>query len=199
MDSARELARAVAQVKTVTVQGRFYRFIARQRLARALHGSPNGGRWGPRGGFPVLYLTDTYDGCVIEAYRHIVEPSEQDATAPPVGLALVTCDVEVSNIVDLTTATGRFTVGITAEILFSEPQPETGAAYEACNEVARAAHQLGRHGILAPAATQAGSTLALFMDVLPGPQRPLQVGPVTYWDELPADPRRLRLVRDEET
>lgn len=114
MDSARELARAVAQVKTVTVQGRFYRFIARQRLARALHGSPNGGRWGPRGGFPVLYLTDTYDGCVIEAYRHIVEPSEQDATAPPVGLALVTCDVEVSNIVDLTTATGRFTVGITA-------------------------------------------------------------------------------------
>jgi hypothetical protein len=62
-------------------------------------------------------------------------------------------------------------------ILFSEPQdPNTGAAYQVCNAVAQAAHQLSRTGIIAPAATQRGHTLALFTDLLLDEEKPRPVG-----------------------
>ena len=85
-------------------------------------------------------------------------------------------------------------MGLDLAILYSEPQLPEGAAYAACIRIAQIAHQLGRHGVLAPAATQRGRTLALFTDLLPVQEQPVRVGPVTQWDELPADPRRLRLV-----
>jgi hypothetical protein len=61
------------------------------------------------------------------------------------------------------------------------------------------AHQLRLHGIIAPAATGLGETLALFEQHLPADEMPALVAD-ELWDVLPADPRRLRLVRgDEET
>lgn len=197
MESDRQLARAVAQVPTLAVDGRYYRFVSRRRMKAALDGSTRGGRWGPPDGFPVLYLTEDYDSCVIEAYRHATDPAG-DVVKPPVSLGLLTCDVTVTNLLDLTGATARMALGLDPSILFSEPQQPSGAAYAACIRIAQVAHQLGRHGILAPAATHRGNTLALFTDLLPSDEQPVRVGPVTQWDALPADPRRLRLItRDE--
>lgn len=197
MEHDRQLARAVAQVSTLSVAGRYYRFASRKRMKTALDGSTRGGRWGPPDGFPVLYLTEDYESCVIEAYRHATDPVT-DPVKPPVRLGLITCDVSVTNILDLTTATARMSLGLDPSILFSEPQKPSGAAYAACIRIAQVAHQLDRHGILAPAATNRGNTLALFTDLLPPEEQPVGVGPVTHWDELPADPRRLRLVSREE-
>lgn len=197
MDASRHLSRAVADVPTASVAGRYYRFTSQRRIPTALDGSSAGGRWGPQGGFPVLYLTDDYEGCVIEAYRHVADPTGP-AGPSKIRYGLITCDIQVDNIVNLTTATARMSLGLDPAILYSEPQQPDGAAYEACIRVAKAAHQLGRHGILAPAATSRGLTLALFMDVLPSEQRPERVGPATEWVELPADPRRLRMVRPDQ-
>lgn len=197
MSVDRQLSRAVAEVATLSVEGRFYRFCSQRRVPTAFDGSPHGGRWGPPDTFPVLYLTDDYDSCVIEAYRHLTDPMV-DTEPPRLKLALVTCDVAVTNILDLTTASARMSLGLDPAILHSEPQdPATGAAYQACSRIALIAHQLNRHGILVPAATGRGDTLALFTDLLPRDEQPQRVGPATAWEALPADPRRLRMVREE--
>jgi hypothetical protein len=51
------------------------------------------------------------------------------------------------------------------------------------------AHQIGLHGIITPAATEMGDTLALFTDILPAEEHPRRSGADTAWDHLPADPR----------
>lgn len=61
----------------------------------------------------------------------------------------------------------------------------------------RAAHQLGLHGVLAPAATGLGETFAIFEEHLAPDELPRLVDE-EVWDSLPADPRRLRAVRDED-
>jgi RES domain-containing protein len=168
MSTARDLTRAIAGLTPVSVSGRYYRVTSKARVNRAFEGSPGGGRWGPVDGFRVIYLGDSYDGVVIETHRHVTDTAE-DPVAPPRALGLIACDVEVTNIVDLTTASARFAVGLSdPAVLYSEPQdPSTGAAYLACQQVAQAAHQLGRHGILVPSATHRGNTLALSPRISP--------------------------------
>lgn len=61
-------------------------------------------------------------------------------------------------------------------------------AYARCQAVAQVAHQIGLSGIIAPAATDMGDTLAVFTD-LPGFQRPTRSALDIAWDQLPADPR----------
>jgi len=74
------------------------------------------------------------------------------------------------------------------------------AAYAACQTVAAAAHQVGYHGIVAPAATKMGDTLVLFTELLPHGEHPVRTKQET-WFELAADPRKpgrgghLRVVR----
>ena len=57
-----------------------------------------------------------------------------------------------------------------------------------CQRVGQAAHQLGMHGILAPAATELGETLALFERHLPESEFPVIVEE-GRWESLPSDPR----------
>lgn len=196
MSSARDLIRAVAEMAPVAVSGRFYRVTSEKRLHRAFEGSSAGGRWGPTGAFPVIYLGDNYEGVVIEAHRHATDTTE-DPTLPPRRLGLTTCDVEATDILDLTTSAARFAVGLSdPAILYSEPQDvATGAAYRACQQIALAAHQLNLHGILVPSATHRGDTLALFADQLTEPERPVPVGGTATWESMPADPRKLRIVK----
>lgn len=81
----------------------------------------------------------------------------------------------------------------------SATKPDLGSSvgdYAACWDVARAAHQFGLHGILAPSTTNLGETLALFDGHLPAAEQP-ELLTAEVWDQLPADPRRLRVVRDE--
>jgi hypothetical protein len=63
--------------------------------------------------------------------------------------------------------------------------------YGPCQRVGQAAHQLGLHGILAPAATEIGETLALFERHLPEVELPI-IAAEERWERLPPDPRSER-------
>lgn len=93
--------------------------------------------------------------------------------------------------VDLRTAEAQDLVGLDEASLRSEVGDNAR-----CQAVASTAHGLGAHGIVAPAATGLGETLALFTTHLPTSEMPL-ITSVAIWDRLPPDPRRLRSVNEE--
>jgi len=106
---------------------------------------------GPPGGYSVLYLGRPHSSIVIEAYRHLVDPfADAGMTGEMVApRRLLICEVSVTEILDLRTEEARRRVGLTMEDLTSEVDD-----YEHCQMVGRVAHQLGIHGVLAPAATR---------------------------------------------
>jgi len=188
----RQLALAVAAAPRTAIEGRFERHASLNR--RDLTGSNSGGRWGPPGGYSVLYLGRPRASVTVEAYRHLVDPfidegMTGDMVAPR---RLLVCEVAITNVLDLRSLEAQIAVGLTEEDLIS-PVGE----YEPCRTVGRVAHQLGLHGVLAPAATSLGETLAVLEQHLPASELPRLVGEES-WEGLPADPRRLRLVSDEE-
>jgi RES domain-containing protein len=191
---ARKLAQDVAAAQRSAVAGRFERHVSQNW--RELTGSISGGRWGPPGSYSVLYLGRPRASVTVEAYRHLVDPFAEfgmtgDMVAPR---RLLVCEVSVTDVLDLRGEAAQLRVGLTESDLISEV-----GSYGACQAVGRVAHQLGLHGIIAPAGTGLGETLALFEQHLPANELPLLVAE-EQWDVLPADPRRLRLVRgDEET
>jgi hypothetical protein len=65
--------------------------------------------------------------------------------------------------------------------------------YDACQRIGAAAHQLGRAGIVAPAASGLGQTLALLPANLAVEQWSVIIAR-GIWHGLPADPRWLRAV-----
>jgi RES domain-containing protein len=183
---------AVAAAPRTTVDGTFYRHTGVRRPD--LVGTAAGGRWGPAGAYVVLYLGRPPSSVVVEAYRHLIESVIQEPGAPtltPAMIAprkLVTCTVTVDDVLDLRTPEAQLAVGLTEADLASDV-----GDYERCRAVARATYQLGLHGIVAPAATGLGETLALFEQHLTGSEIPRLVF-VEPWDSLPADPRILRAV-----
>ncbi|SRR6266536_4951567 len=188
----RQLALAVAAAPRAAIEGRFERHVSYG--CRDLTGSNSGGRWGPPGGYSVLYLGRPVTSVVVEAYRHLVDPFADDGMTGKMVASrrLLICEVALTNVLDLRSRTAQVAVGLTEDDLTS-PISE----YEPCQEVGRVAHQLGLHGVLAPAATGLGETLALFEQHLPATELPILVEE-EIWDGLPDDPRRLRLVSDEE-
>jgi hypothetical protein len=100
---------------------------------------------------------------------------------------LVTCEVGVSRILDLRLAGNRKLAGLSKSQMQSETYDT--AAYAACQNVSAVAHQLGYHGLVAPAATKMGEALTLFMDVLPASEQPVRISDKT-WPVLPPDPRK---------
>jgi len=195
MSMHRALVQAIASIPPISVSGLYHRVLAERNLDRALDGSRHGGRWGPADIFPVLYLTDHLDALIIEAYRHYGDPTEATPSPKPRRMVTISCKVNVTRIFDLGTATARMQLGLTEAILYAEPDSQE--SYRSCSHIAQAAHQLGLHGILAPSSTGAAGayTLVLFTDLLPEAEQPVRVGGVQRWsDELPADPRVLRIV-----
>jgi len=186
----RELTAAVSAAPRVKVSGRFERHVSLSR--RDLSGSDSGGRWGPPGAYSVLYLGRPRDSVVVEAHRHLVEPFVADGMTGEIVAPrrLVRCDVDVTEILDLRSAEALAMVGLAEDDLTSAVDN-----YEACQMIGRVAHQLELHGVIAPAATGLGETLALFEIHLPAEELPRPAG-YEIWDGLPADPRRLRVVRD---
>lgn len=189
--NGRQLASAVAAAPRSVVEGRFERHFSLGR--RDLSGSDSGGRWGPEGAYSVLYLGRPQDSVIVEAYRHLVEPlADQGMTGDMVApRRVVTCTVNLTNILDLRTPNAWVSLGLSETDLLSAV-----GDYDACREVGRVAHQLELHGIIAPAATGLGESLALFERHLPADELPTLVGHA-LWDGLPADPRRLRVVRGD--
>lgn len=136
--------------------------------------------------FPVLYFGRPTASVTIEAYRHLVDDVE-GMTGDKVGpRTLWTCQVAVTNLLDLRQASSRDALSLTLDDL-SSPIDE----YEKCQRVAQAAYQLQLHGIITPAAEGRGETLALFEHHLPANELPVVVRREN-WAQLPADPRRLR-------
>ncbi len=100
----------------------------------------------------------------------------------------MTCKVDVPKVLDLRESAARAALSLTDARLFSEV-----GDYIACQAIGAAAHQLGLAGLLAPAASERGETLALFPANLPAERWP-RVTKRDIWRGLPPDPRRLRLV-----
>lgn len=177
---------AVSRASVVEVEGVFQRHTSRR--VTTLTGSPSGGRWGAPGAFPVLYVGRPTSSVVVEAYRHLIDDVE-GMTGDKVGpRTLWTCQVAVTNVLDLRDPASRRAVGLNLEDL-------TGAVddYDRCQRVAQTAYQLQLHGIIAPAAGGSGETFAMFEHHLPAGELPVVLRQ-EVWVQLPADPRRLRAV-----
>jgi hypothetical protein len=185
--SRRDLLAAIASLRPIRLQGTFERHTSLRR--EELKPSAAGGRWGTRRAYEVLYLGRPRSSVVIEAYRHLVDDELDDAAGALAGSVLerrlVTCKVDIPNILDLRPGAARTAVSLTDVQLFSE--------VAACHAIGAAAHQLGLAGLIAPAASKRGETLALFSANLPAERWP-SVTKRDIWRGLPPDPRRLRLV-----
>ena len=188
MNRHRTLTERVAGVGGVEVAGVFLRHAAPDRDAFA---GGYAGRWGES--FPVIYLGRPLDSCVEEAYRHLVDDAGVPAhlVKPRV---LYQVRVEVANVLDLRSADARAEVGLTDDEIAS-----TVGDYKACQRIAATAHQLEYHGIMAPAATGLGETLALFRQRVSIVELPVVVDR-QQWSQLPprpgTEPARLTIVRD---
>lgn len=178
---ARDIAAAVSRAGTATVAGRFQRHVSPRQ--EPLRGSHSGGRWGPEGAYPVLYLGRPTDSVIVEAYRHLVETVEGMQPHMVGPRRLVICEVEITNVLDLRESARRDAIGLTIANLCSEV-----GDYGACHRVGQVAHEFGLHGIIAPAAGGLGETLAVFEDRLPEGEQPAMVEEQT-WESLPTDPR----------
>jgi RES domain len=182
----RGLANAIAGTTPGVASGVFYRhaWIG----MRELKASSAGGRWGPPRAYGVLYLGRPETSVIAEAYRALVDRVEGMRPELVGPRRFFTVDVEVANLLDLRVSEHRVAVGLDLDVL--------AGPWEPCQRVGLAAHQLGLHGVIAPAATQLGLTLALFEHNLPAAQWPT-IAAQTEWAHLPADPRRLRAVDDQ--
>lgn len=174
----RNLAAQVARSQIIDVSGPFARHVSPK--VRTLAGSSAGGRWGLPNTYPVIYLGRPIESVLAEAYRRLVDNVEGmtgDLVAPRTVLDV---EVRVSQILDLRDPETLARVGLDLDALLG--------GYGPCQRVGQAAHQLGLHGILAPAATELGETLALFERHLTEAELPRIVGE-SRWESLPADPR----------
>lgn len=182
-----DLAALVAACPRADADGTWQRHIAARHASQALDGRRGAGRWSTKDGLRVLYLGRPTNSVVVEAYRHLVDPVEDArmlAQLEP--RVLVTCTVDYTNLLDLREATSRTRLDLPFSVLHSATSDH--AAYARCQAVAKVAHQVGLSGIIAPAATGMGDTLAVFAD-LPGFRPPKRLAPDISWEQLPADPR----------
>lgn len=180
----RNLAKDVAGSAMATVSGTFYRHASISYPA--LRGSDSGGRWGPAGAYPVLYLGRPQESVLVEAYRHLVDDVEGMRGDLVASRHFVTCEVNVTKLLDLRNPASVLALGLTLADLNGPHGP--------CQLIGQAAHQLGLHGVVAPAATGMGETLALFELHLPAEELPVQIAE-ELWEHLPADPRQYRVIR----
>lgn len=188
MSRERSTTERVARIELTRIEGRFLRHAAPGRDAFA---GGYDGRWGA--GFRVVYLGRPVDSCVEEAYRHLV-----DDTGVPAHLVksrtLYEVDIAIDDVLDLRTEKALAAVGLGPADLRSPV-----GDYAACQRVAAAAHQLELHGIIAPAATGLGETLAVFRDRVGHDEMPVEVSR-SHWERLPQRPGterpRLRAVPD---
>jgi RES domain-containing protein len=179
--SDRALAAALGRAVPTRVRGNFERHVSPS--IHDLRASVAGGRWGPPDAYPVLYLGRPIASVIAEAYRLLVDEVE-GMTADLVGPRRLLCaSVAVTDILDLRDRGTRKLVGL-GDLDLAGP-------HDPCQRVGCAAHRYGLHGVIAPAATGLGQTLALFADNLPEAQLPVLTATKT-WRKLPPDPRLLR-------
>lgn len=128
-----------------------------------------GGRWNPPDSFPVLYTARSVESVVAE-FRRMA--SRQGLTVSDYRRRrVVTYEVSLSRVLDLTQADDLAALGFTLAIITADDILPTQA-------IGEAAHYVGFEAVLAPSATGVGQTLAVF---------PTKTGPDSH----------IEVVRDE--
>lgn len=130
-----------------------------------------GGRWNPPNSFATLYLGLSLE--VVEAEFHRL--AERSGRDPEEFLPrhLLRYEIRLESLLDLTDAAARKELGL------SDAQLRSADA-RACQEIGEAAHHLGREGVLAPSATDAGQVLAVFVERLLPASR-MDLASTTEW------------------
>lgn len=132
MDS---LAARIGQAAITEIEGTWQRHVAARYAGQALRGRVALGRWGTIDGYPVLYLGQPRNSVVVEAYRHLVDPVEDYIAAALPPRVLVTCTVQVTEILDLRSAANRVALGLSTTTLASSTRDRV--AYRQCQEIFR--------------------------------------------------------------
>jgi hypothetical protein len=189
----RDLLIALADLDSIRLEGRFERHLSLKW--DELQPSSAGGRWSAPRAFEVLYMGRPRPSVVVEAYRHLVddELDYPELAASVLERRIIACEIDVPGILDLRPKAVRDHLGLSDQVLASEV-----GDYELCQQIGAAAHQLRATGLVAPAATKLGETLALFPMNLPTENWPVVVER-GIWHGLPPDPRRLFLADEEAT
>ncbi len=164
--------------EVVGVTGTFYRHIS-LKFDR-LKGSSRGGRWSPPSSYSVLYLGRPVESVVAEAYRHLVDPVEEMTGELVAPRLMVACTIKVERVLDLRDLKTLKATGLS--------QSDLSGSHSLCQPIGMQAYVDGLHGIIAPAATGLGETLALFEDRLSSKETPTIIDE-QLWLELPEDPR----------
>jgi len=132
-----------------------------------------GGRWNPRGSFPVLYLADSVETVTAEFRRLASLQARATSDFLPRALHAIECDR--LELLDLREPEPRASVGLSDADLFADDRA-------ACQAVGEAAEFLGYQGVLAPSA--AGPTEGFVIAVFTERPRPgaLTVASTTDFD-----------------
>lgn len=190
------LVEMVARGTRVNLDGTFYRHTGLKNTSLV---GGTGGRWGG-GGYPVLYTGRPPEAVVAEAYRWIVDQTEGLSGDAVHNRMFLTINVSVTDVLDLRRPDAWAAVGLSEQAVYSSVNDPM--AYPRCQAVSHAAHQLGMRGIIAPAASRLGETLALFTRHLSTAGQSPTLVAAERWDRLPPDPRvsmqRLRLASGPE-
>ena len=174
-------AAGVAAAPVAEIEGRWQRHVAGRYQDQALDGRRGRGRWSTPTSFPVLYLGRPRESVIVEAYRHLIDPIE-DNTPVLVPRVLVTAAVRVTEVLDLRTAGGRLSVGLTVPQLTSATTDAD--AYAACQNVAALAGSVIR---LVGAVDRRTARRVDRRTPLPRPGRP---HPQPHHHRAPARPQR---------
>ena len=150
-----QLLDAINAIGPTTWSGRLFRYTTARRDPLSGEGARlHGGRWNPPDLFPVIYLAVPEATCMRELEKAAADNHIDVATQLQVPFRLHTIRVEDIPVLDLRN-------GDTQAILGLEPSDFAGP-WDACQPIGHAAWFLEFAGVLAPSATGAGLTLALF-------------------------------------
>lgn len=146
----------VDQVGFTSWSGTAFRYTTRGRDPLSGAGAQAyGGRWNPRGEFPVIYLAVPETTCISELDRASEAASVTTQDRLDSGLDFHTVTLEDLPVLDLRSASSLMHVGLSIEAI-CDPD------WTACQSVGFAAWFLHASAVFAPSATGNGNVLAVF-------------------------------------
>lgn len=116
-----------------------------------------GGRWNPAGSFPVLYTSPSVGVVMAEIARKARRAGFAPEDLMP--RRLVTYEVELQRVLDLTVESNRELTGFSFEVV-------TDDDVRICQAIGEAAHYIALEAILAPSAATSGYALSIFLNKL---------------------------------
>lgn len=150
-----QLLDAVNAISPARCSGQFFRYTSARRDPLSGEGARlNGGRWNPAGLFPVIYLGSPAAACMRELEKFAADNRLEVAEQLQVPFKLHTIRVDDIPVLDLRDEATLIALGLETDDL--------SGSWEGCQPIGHAAWFLEFAGVLAPSATGAGETLALF-------------------------------------